>query len=166
MAVRPVLRYPHPVLKRPAEPVAQVSESMRRLAEDLVDTMRAGPATVGLAAPQLGEAVRAMALDVSRHPKGRSSHGLVVLFDPVVAEEHAPEVLREGCLSVPDLTANVRRGRRILLRGLDPEGRPREYRMEGFEARAALHEVDHLDGILILDRVASASDLFPRKVYR
>lgn len=166
MTVRPVVRYPDPVLKRVAEPVGDVTETIRDLIADLLDTMRAGPATVGLAAPQVGESVRAFVLDVSGHPRAESSHGLVALLDPELVEAHDPDVLREGCLSVPDLTADVRRARRLLLRGLDAEGEERTYEMEGFEARAAQHELDHLNGMLILDRVASSSRLFPRKVYR
>jgi peptide deformylase len=103
---------------------------------------------------------------VTGHPKATTSHGLVVVFDPMVVDASNPEVLREGCLSVPDLTADVRRTRRLVIRGLTDEGETRELAMEGFEARAALHELDHLDGLLILDRVDSPSSLFPRRVYR
>jgi peptide deformylase len=162
--VRPVLRYPNDVLKRPASPASTADRAA--LGQDLVDTMRAGPATVGLAAPQIGLGLRAFCLDVSTHPRAATSHGLVVLFDPRRVEAHGEEVMREGCLSVPDFTANVHRAREIVLRGLDTEGRARVYRMEGFEARAAQHELDHLDGLLILDRIRSADDLFPRRVYR
>jgi peptide deformylase len=166
VAVRDVRRYPDPVLKRPAEPAGELTDAHRALVQDLVDTMRAGPATVGLAAPQIGEGVRAFVLDVTGHARAEEAHGLVALFDPEILEAEDPDVLREGCLSVPDLTANVRRARRVLVRGLDPKGRHREYEMRGFEARALLHEVDHLDGLLILDRVSAGSDLFPRRVYR
>ena len=165
MAVRPVVRYPAPVLKRPADGVGEVTDEHRALAEDLVDTMRAGPATVGLAAPQIGVPLRAFCLDVSGHPRAASSHGLVVLLDPVLVEVHEEDLLREGCLSVPDLTANVRRAVRAVVRGTGPDGERRVYQMEGFEARALQHELDHLDGRLILDLVESAADLFPRKVY-
>lgn len=166
MTLRSVVRYPDPLLKAPAEPVGEVTDELRVLADDLVDTMRGGPATVGLAAPQIGRGVRAFCLDVSSHPRARRSHGLIILFDPEILESRGAEVMREGCLSVPDLTADVRRATRIVVRGLDPTGRERVYRMEGFEARACQHELDHLNGTLILDRVGSASDLFPRKVYR
>jgi len=167
--VRAVLHYPNALLKRPAEPAVDSDPASRRgLARDLVDTMRASPATVGLAAPQIGELVRSFVLDVSGHPRATSSHGPVVLFDPEleVLDDEGAEVLREGCLSVPDLTANVRRSGRIVVRatGLDTE--PLTLEMEGFEARAAQHELDHLDGLLILDRVRHAGDVFPRRVYR
>lgn len=128
--------------------------------------MRASPATVGLAAPQIGEAVRVFVLDVSGHRRATTSQGLVVLFDPRADVSGTTQVLREGCLSVPHLTADVRRGTRATVVGLNPEGQPERHEMEGFEARAALHEIDHLDGLLILDRVDSSSDLFARKIYR
>lgn len=166
MALRPVVRYPDPVLKRVAEPVGEITDGLRALAQDLVDTMRAMPATVGLAAPQVGEPVRAFVLDVRSHRRADTTHGLVALFDPEVLEAEDPDVVREGCLSVPELTADVRRPRRVTVRGLLPDGSHRVYRMRGFEARVLLHEVDHLDGLLILDRVAAPSDLFARKVYR
>lgn len=166
MPVRPVVRFPDPVLKTPASPSGTVGEERWALAGDLVDTMRAGPATVGLAAPQIGIALRAFAIDVSDHPRATSGHGLLVLFDPEVVERGEPHVAREGCLSVPDLTANVWRPGWVVVRGVDAEGRTKVYRFEGFEARAAMHEIDHLDGLLILDRVRSAGDLFARKVYR
>jgi peptide deformylase len=163
--VRKVVRYPDPVLKAPTSSAGKIADELRALGADLVETMRAGPATVGLAAPQVGETVRAFVLDVSAHPKAKTSHGLVVLFDAEVVERGEPEVGREGCLSVPDLTANVWRPRWVAVRGLDTNGRDRVFRFEGFEARAAMHEIDHLDGLLILDRVRTAADLFPRKVY-
>ena len=165
MAVRPVLRYPAPPLKRPAAPAGSITDELRDLARDLVDTMRAGPATVGLAAPQIGAEVRAFALDVTGHRQARTSNGLIVLFDPMLVDREGQETAREGCLSVPELTANVRRAVRLRIEGLTPDGGRRELEMEGFEARAAQHELDHLDGLLILDRVDSASSLFPRRVY-
>jgi peptide deformylase len=165
VAVRQVLRYPAPPLKRPASPAGGITDELRDLARDLVDTMRAGPATVGLAAPQIGVEVRSFALDVTGHRKARSPNGLVVLFDPELLEADGEKMAREGCLSVPELTADVRRATRIRIAGLTPEGERRELDMEGFEARAAQHELDHLEGLLILDRVDAASSLFPRRVY-
>jgi len=164
VAVRPIVRYPDPMLKRPA---AAVGDADRRgLAGDLVETMRASPATVGLAAPQIGVPLRVFVLDVGGHRRATSASGLVVMFDPEVRSAEGGDVVREGCLSVPDLTADVRRATRIEIVGTDAVGSEIAYVMEDFEARAALHEVDHLDGLLILDRVGSAGELFPRKVYR
>jgi peptide deformylase len=164
LAVRPIVRSPDPSLKRPAGPVGDADRAA--LTRDLVDTMRASPATVGLAAPQIGLALRAFALDVSGHRRATDAHGLVVLFDPVLVEQVGSAVLREGCLSVPVLTADVSRATRIVVRGIDGAGEEVELEMEGFEARAALHELDHLDGKLILDRVRAARDVYARKVYR
>ena len=165
MAVRPVLRYPAPPLKRPAAAAGRITDELRELAWDLVETMRAGPATVGLAAPQIGEDVRAFVLDVTGHRKARTSNGLIVLFDPKLVDQEGEETAREGCLSVPYLTADVRRATQVRIEGVSADGDRRELEMEGFEARAAQHELDHLDGLLILDRVDSASSLFPRRVY-
>lgn len=143
------------------------AERDQELALDLIDTMQASPACVGLAAPQIGVGRRAIAVDVSNHPKATASHGLVVLFDPVLIQTEGREVAREGCMSVPDLTANVGRARTVVIRGITPEGDERVIAAEGFEARAFQHELDHLDGMLILDRVASlTTDVFRRKVYK
>ena len=165
MAVRPIVRYPEHSLKEPSRPFTGSPAEGRALLDDLLDTMKASPATVGLAAPQIGVGIRAFVLDVSGHRRATSSQGLVALLDPLLLGSEGGETVREGCLSVPDLTANVRRPTRIEMEGRTAGGETRRYEMEGFEARAALHELDHLDGFLILDRVASAGDVFARKVY-
>lgn len=164
MSVRPVVRLPERVLKQRSEEIGGVDDA---LANDLVDTMRASPACVGLAAPQIGVARRAFALDVSEHPKTTVSHGLVVMFDPVIVELSGREVGREGCMSVPDLTANVARATHLVVHGRGAGGEDMVVVTEGFEARAFQHEIDHLEGLLILDRVASIErDVFQRKVYK
>jgi peptide deformylase len=165
VAVRPIVRYPEHSLKQPSEPFTGSPEEAEALIRDLLDTMRASPATVGLAAPQIGVGIRAFVLDVSGHRRATSSQGLVALLDPALISGEGAETVREGCLSVPDLTANVGRATRIEIQGRTAAGETMRYEMEGFEARAALHELDHLDGLLILDRVASAADVFARKVY-
>jgi peptide deformylase len=166
MPVRPVVQLPETVLKRPADPVGVVDDAARALAVDLLDTMRASPHCVGLAAPQIGVSVRAFALDITGHRKARSCHGELVLFDPEVLLAHGPEVAREGCMSVPDLTGDVPRATRLVVRGLTPEGADRVLEVDAFEARAVQHEIDHLDGLLFLDRVTSHDRVFKRKVYR
>ena len=164
MGERPVVALGDPVLKRRAEPCGGPD---RALADDLVDTMRVSPGCVGLAAPQIGVGRRAFCLDVSGHPKGQPNHGLVVLFDPELVHADGAEVRREGCMSVPDYTADVRRALVVVVRGLDPDGRERVIEAGGFEARALQHELDHLDGLIILDRVASLrTDVFRRKTYQ
>jgi len=162
--VREVLRYPDPRLKSPATPVRRIGPAARRLAEDLRDTARAFPSTVGLAAPQVGAPWRMAYVDCTGHRRVPEPLGPLWLIDPVVVENAGAEIAREGCLSLPEITANVRRATRIAVRALDLDGRARLVRAEGFEARAILHELDHLDGILILDRVASLLlDVFPRR---
>lgn len=162
--VREVLRYPDPRLKIPATPVRRVGPAARRLAEDLRDTAAAFPRTVGLAAPQIGAPWRVAVVDCTGHRRVPEPLGPTWLIDPVVVEREGSEVGREGCLSLPDITANVRRATRVAVRALDLDGRERVLRAEGFEARAILHEIDHLDGVLILDRVASLLlDVFPRR---
>jgi peptide deformylase len=143
---------------------AEDLEAARRVAADLVDTMRSHAGCVGLAAPQLDELVRMVVVDVSEHPKATRSHGELVLVNPRVTAEEGAEVAREGCLSIPALTANVRRATDVTIEATDPAGQPVRVETEGFEARCLLHEIDHLDGILFLDRVDSlATDVFRRK---
>jgi peptide deformylase len=139
----------------------------RVLAGDLVDTMRAYGHCVGLAAPQIGVGLRAFVVDVSGHPKAGSCHGLIVMFDPALLVAVGPTIAREGCMSVPDLTGNLRRPSRVVVRGTTPEGTTRVVEADALEARALVHELDHLDGLLFLDRVVSSrTDLFQRKRYR
>jgi peptide deformylase len=166
VAVRPVLRLPAPALKAVARPVGD-AVAAAAMAADLVDTMRAHDHCVGLAAPQIGVGLRAFCVDVTGHPKARSCAGLVVLLDPELVAAGAPAVAREGCMSVPDLTGNVARPVTVAVRGTTPEGATRLVEADAIEARALLHELDHLDGLLFLDRVVSTStDLFRRRRYR
>lgn len=166
MAVRPVLVVPESVLALPAETFGRIDADALALADDLVDTMRASPACVGLAAPQIGVSKRAFVIDVTGHRKARSCHGLVVLFDPVITLADDPVIGREGCMSVPDLTGDVPRAQRVVVSGLDRTGERVTLDTDGFEAKAVQHEIDHLDGLVFLHRVQAASALFPRKVYR
>jgi peptide deformylase len=160
MAVRKVLLYPDPVLKRVCAPAPKGAE-LEEVIADLTDTMRSFPGCVGIAAPQIGYEYRVAVIDLTGHKKAPESvHGLTVLVDPEVVEGEGSIVAREGCLSIPQLTANVRRYERATLsvRGGD------QIEFEGFEARCALHELDHLDGLLFLDRVDSLTrDVFPRQ---
>ncbi len=165
MPVREVLHYPHATLKAPATEV-EPGAAAEELARDLVDTMRASPACVGIAAPQIGVSARAFCLDVSGHRRAKTHHGLVVMINPLIVARDGREVLREGCMSLPDLTANVGRALAVTVEGTTPAGETVRIEAEGFEARAFQHEIDHLDGLLFLDRVSSMlADVFPRKRY-
>jgi len=165
MGVREVLRYPHPALKQTAAALDPADRTtVERVAADLLDTMGVNPGCVGVAAPQLGELVRMIAIDVSKNPKVLTTHGELVLVNPRVVLAAGAEVGREGCLSIPELTANVRRATEVVVEAFEPGGGTRVVRAEGFEARCLLHEIDHLDGILFLDRVDSlVDDVFRRK---
>lgn len=163
MAVLEVLTWPDERLKRVAEPVAVVDDALRAFIADLEETMRAGPAAVGIAAPQVGRSQRICIVDCSARKKA-TSHGRMVLINPEITDWSGSVVGREGCLSVPDYTGNVVRAERVTVEALDDAGAAREYRMAGFEARVVQHEMDHLDGQLFLDRLVSRrSDLFRRK---
>jgi peptide deformylase len=159
LPVREVLVYPHSALKQVAAPAQRISAEA--VGRDLVDTMRSFERCFGLAAPQIGELSRVIAVDVHAHPKADTDNGLLVLANPRIVEAEGSEVAREGCLSIPDLTANVRRSTTIIVE--HSEG---AVQCRGFEARCVQHELDHLDGILFLDRVESlVDDVFRRQVY-
>jgi peptide deformylase len=164
MPARPVLRYPDRRLKLPCAPVGAPGAAARRLARALVDTAASYPRTVGIAAPQVGELWRVAYVDCTGHPKVPDAQGPLWLIDPALRAGEGERVGREGCLSLPDITANVRRQTHIVVEATDLDGRRRLIEAAGFEARVILHEMDHLDGILILDRVASLTlDVFPRR---
>jgi peptide deformylase len=166
MAILDILTLPDERLKIPSEPVERFDRALSEFVADLEETRLAGPAAVGIAAPQVGRHQRIVIVDVSGRPK-TASHGYLVLVNPEIVHWEGFEMGREGCLSVPDYTGNVIRATRLRLKAQDPNGAPHEYAMEGFEARAVQHELDHLDGLLFVDRVVSRrTDLYRRKVYR
>jgi len=177
VAVRDVLHYPHPALKAVADPAAVDGDGLaetERAARDLLETMRDFGHCVGLAATQLGDMLRLVVVDVTGHKKAVTESGLLLLANPRVVAEDGAEVAREGCLSIPHLTANVRRATSITveadaieLTDDSVEIAPRRIETDAFEARCLLHEIDHLDGILFLDRVDSLTrDVFERKSYK
>jgi peptide deformylase len=165
-SVLEVVRAPDPVLSTPGTPVDPAAPDVVQLAADLVATMRVSPGCVGLAAPQVGVGVKVFCVDVAAHPKTRSHHGTFVLCNAEVVESSRNEKAREGCMSVPDFTGDVKRAGRVVVRGQLPgTGESVEVRAEAFEARALQHEIDHCDGLLFLDRVAGAHAIHPRKTY-
>ncbi|HLT09558.1 MAG TPA: peptide deformylase [Micromonosporaceae bacterium] len=163
---RPVLRAPDPVLSRSGEPVDPCSDEVVSTVADLVATMRVSPGCVGLAAVQIGRPIPVFVVDVSGHPKTNTCHGLFALCNATIVSGSRWKVGREGCMSVPDLTGDVRRATRIVVAGYVPgTGERREIQTDAFEARALQHEIDHCSGLLFLDRVAGAHAVYPRKVY-
>ena len=169
MAVQPILKYPHPLLKKMAHRVADLDAAIQNLVQDLLDTMHAGPGSVGVAAPQIGVGLRVCVVDVSNSRHGKdNNHGLLCMVNPEIISRSGLAVMREGCMSVPDYTGDVERATEITVRFLDSQsGQEREVAASGFEAVAIQHEMDHLDGVLFLDRVISVSTgLFRRKSYR
>lgn len=167
MAVLDILTYPDERLKQEAAPVQAFDAALQTRIRDLEETRGAGPGAVGIAAPQVGWFERVVIVDVSQLKKPVANHGYLVLVNPEITAWDGFAVGREGCLSVPDFTGNVIRAEQIHLEARDPQGQALAFDMEGFEARAVQHELDHLDGLLFLDRLVSRrNDLFRRKVYQ
>jgi peptide deformylase len=151
------------MLKSVAAPCPGTGLAVGEVALDLLETMRAYPRCVGLSAPQIGISLRVIAVDVTDHPKATVCHGPLIIVNPEITASEGSELGREGCLSLPSITADVRRAVRIYVKGLTVDGEEVGAETSGFEARAIQHEIDHLDGILILDRVASPAEIFPRR---
>lgn len=163
MAVLPILVYPDARLKKISEPVSELDTDTLSFIADLVETLDSQPGCVGIAAPQTGMLKRILVVDASRNRKPVPNHGRLILINPILTNPRGQELAREGCLSLPNLTANVTRAREVTVSALTPDG-PVTLEASGFEARVILHEADHLDGLLFLDRVASlATDVFRRK---
>ena len=167
MTVQNIILYPDPLLKVVCDRARPEDQRVLSLIADLIDTMRAGRGSVGIAAPQIGMTLRVCVVDVSAHKLGKESHGLLVLVNPEILSRQGAGIMREGCMSVPDYTGDVERAQHVSIRFADMLGGVREIEANGFEAVAIQHEIDHLDGILFLDRVTSVkTGLFRRKNYR
>lgn len=148
--------------------VEHIDQSIHGLLRDLVDTMREGPGSVGVAASQIGVTLRVCVVDVSNNRHGRdNNHGLLCMINPEITRRSGGvSIMREGCMSVPDYTGEVERATEITVKFSEPDGTLREINASGFEAVAIQHEMDHLDGILFLDRISSIkTGLFRRKNY-
>ena len=161
-----VVRAPDSVLGRRGETVDPTATDVIGLAANLVATQAVSPGCVGLAAQQVGVAWRVFSVDVTGHPKTRIGHGLFVLCNAEVVEASRRERGREGCMSVPDFTGDVARPRRLTIRGQLPvTGEWVTLQTDAFEAVAVQHEVDHTQGLLVLDRVAGPHAVHPRRTY-
>jgi peptide deformylase len=164
--VLPVVTAPAGVLSSEGAEVDPADPAVVQLAADLVATMRVSPGCVGLAAPQVGVGAQVFVVDVTEHPKTVTTHGTFVLCNARVVEASRWRPGREGCMSVPDLTGDVKRASRLVVEAVLPgTGEPVRLTTDAFEARALQHEIDHCAGKLFLDRVAGAHAVYQRKVY-
>ena len=166
-AVRPIVEHPNPTLARVSIEVDPRDRSIVELASALLATMRASPGCIGISAPQVGQNVRVFCFDVTGHKKARSCAGLIVLANPRVLSRGGNVVMREGCLSVPHLTGDVARAAEVVVSGVVPgSGKNRIIAADGIEARCIQHEIDHLDGVLFVDRVHDPiAELHQRRRY-
>ncbi len=162
MAIRDILIIGHPMLVMKAEPVDRVDEAIVRLAGDMVETLHAAPG-IGLAAPQVGQSKRLIVVDLS---VGERKDDLIVLANPELVTKEGEVICEEGCLSVPDIREKVARPYRVVVRGLDLEGRPVEVEGEDLLARVLCHEVDHLDGILFVEKLSALKRALIKKKLR
>jgi peptide deformylase len=161
-----VVTAPAGVLSAVGDEVDPTDSDIVQLAADLVATMKVSPGCVGLAAPQVGVGVQVFAVDVTGHPKAATTHGTFVLCNAKIIEASRWKAGREGCMSVPDLTGDVKRAGRVMVEAVSPgSGEPITITTDAFEARALQHEIDHCAGKLFLDRVAGAHAIYQRKVY-
>ncbi|OGP52637.1 MAG: peptide deformylase [Deltaproteobacteria bacterium RBG_13_52_11] len=150
MPVAKIRIYPDPILQTKAAEIENIDDRVVRLASEMAETMYAAPG-VGLAAPQVGVSERLIVVD-ARHPEGTNE--LITLINPEIINIEGRIVEEEGCLSVPGIRENVARAQRVLIRGYDLDERQREIEAEGLLAVAFQHEIDHLEGILFIDRVS------------
>ncbi|HEU4426494.1 MAG TPA: peptide deformylase [Pilimelia sp.] len=164
--VRTVVRTPSRALGTAGAVIDPCDPATVQLAADLAVTMRAAPGCVGLAAPQVGQPAQVFVVDVSAHPRAHTCHGIIALCNARVVDASQWRRGREGCMSVPDFTGDVRRAGRVMVTGQQPgSGEEIELTTDAFEARALQHEIDHCSGLLFLDRVAGAHAVYRRTVY-
>ena len=158
---RSILTYGHPILRQPSRAVRNIDGELQQLVADMVETMYAAPG-IGLAANQIGSLHRVF---VANPSEDRDPAKLLVLVNPELVESDGEAIAEEGCLCIPDFREEIRRARRVLLRGLDVNQRPVEIEGEDLLARILQHELDHLNGILFPDRLSPAKrDMLVRKL--
>lgn len=162
MALLTIRHYPDPVLQQVAQPVTDIDETIKTLAQDMAETMYAAPG-VGLAAPQVGVSKRLVVIDCA--PKGEPSE-LIMAVNPEIVSREGEQFEEEGCLSVPGYYCRIHRAQQIRVRYLDLQGQAVEMDAEGFLAVAFQHEIDHLDGLLFVDHLSSLKKGMFRKKYK
>lgn len=166
MSVLDILTIPAPELNKKSELIISINDDIKKLAMDMLETMHHYKSCVGLAAPQVGRNVSMIVVNVGLYHKPYPHHGEMILINPILKLAGERKIGREGCLSIPDLTANVFRASEIEVQASNLEGGSVKLNCTGFEAVVIQHETDHLEGVLFLDRVASLkTDVFRRKKY-
>ena len=166
MPILKVFEFPDPILKKVCSKVTNFDSSLETFIKDAVETLHSHMFCVGLAAPQVGNLQRIIFIDISRARKPQPNNGLLILINPAILEATNHKIVREGCLSIPDFTANVKRAMEITVAYQNTKGETKTLTTKNFEAHAIQHELDHLDGILFLDKITSpATDLFRRVRY-
>ena len=159
-----VATIPDPILNKIASKISDITPSIIQLTSDMVQTIESYPNCVGIAAPQVFKSLRIIIVDVSRYSKPYPNKGRLILINPSIIKGEGECFGREGCLSIPDFTANIKRFAKIVVKAVNEKGDCLEFLAEGFESIVIQHEIDHLDGILFLDRVNSLkTDVFRRK---
>jgi len=161
MALREVLQFPDPLLRRKSVPITEVTDALRELAADMCDVMYDEPG-IGLAAPQVGEAVRLIVVDTEWTEDGEDRNPLIVV-NPELSDASGKLTWNEGCLSVPDYQADVERSAEVTLRGTDLDGNPIEEHATELRAVCFQHEIDHLEGMLFIDRISRLKRTFYTK---
>ena len=162
MAILDILTYPAPELKKISKPVDKVDESIINLIDNMFETMYAAPG-IGLAAPQVGELKRIIVLDIGERDGGQGTP--LAIINPEIVSSAGETTFEEGCLSVPEFTADVVRAKEVKIKGMNRKGESIEIDADGLLAIALQHEIDHLDGILFVDRLGLVKrDIFRRKV--
>jgi peptide deformylase len=151
MAVLEICKYPDPVLLKKAEPISHLDDDLKKLVQDMIETMYMAPG-IGLAANQIGKPIRLIVFDITPKDQERDPQ---VLINPEIIEAEGEQILEEGCLSVPEYYSDVKRSAKVIARGLDLTGKPVEICGEGILATVLQHEIDHLDGILFIERISA-----------
>lgn len=155
MALLKIIKYPSKILKRVAKPVEEVTSDIAKLLDDMAETMHAAPG-VGLASPQVGVGLRLIVIDTGiEQPDGTLRSNLVQIANPEIIEASGEIEWEEGCLSIPEFTLKMKRAAKVKIKGLDKHGEAVEIEAEGLLAIAFQHEIDHLDGKLLIDMVSS-----------
>src|SRR5262245_24663696 len=152
MPLRPVLQFPDPRLKKKSLPVGEITDEIRALARDMIEVMYDEPG-IGLAAPQVGEPVRLVVMDTTWNEEGAEKNPRVMV-NPEITLREGTLTWTEGCLSVPDFQAEVERAARVVVRYTDLDGKSREEDVTELRAVCFQHEIDHLDGVLFIDRIS------------